>query len=302
MPLRVFAQVVFRSGSMEPDLAMLSDELNFDTGDGGMHGGPFSQVLEHRRRNILQMVQKSLAQRNVALAYQPVVRTDQLGQVAFYEGLVRVLDDAGRVIPAKEFISEIEDNELGRMIDCRAIELGLRALADNPGLRLSINMSARSIGYSPWIRALNAGLASDDSVGERLILEITESSAMQMPELVTSFMADLQSQGIAFALDDFGAGYTAFRFFKDFFFDVIKIDGQFITGIAQSSDNQVLTRALVSIARHFDMFTVAECVESQDDIAILQDIGVDCLQGYYFGSPSMESPTWREAGDQRSSG
>ncbi len=269
---------------------MLSDPLSFDRGEDGAHGGPLSRVLAERDRNILKMVENSLIRKNVALAYQPVVRSDQLGQVAFYEGLVRVLDESGRVIPAKEFINQIEDNELGRLIDCRAIELGLRALADDPTLRLSINMSARSIGYAPWIRSLNAGLAQDDTIGERLILEITESSAMQMPELVTSFMADLQSQGIAFALDDFGAGYTAFRFFKDFFFDVIKIDGQFITGIAHSADNQVLTRALVSIARHFDMFTVAECVESQDDIAILKDIGVDCLQGYYFGSPVMESP------------
>ncbi|WP_039019393.1 EAL domain-containing protein [Halocynthiibacter namhaensis] len=269
---------------------MLSDELKFDTGDEGTGGGPLSRVLAHRDRDILQMVHKSLVNRNVALAYQPIVRSDQLDQISFHEGLVRVLDENGRIIPAKEFINQIENNELGRLIDCRAIELGLRALADDQSLRLSINMSARSIGYAPWVKALNAGLAQNDTIGERLILEITESSAMQMPELVTSFMADLQSQGIAFALDDFGAGYTAFRFFKDFFFDVIKIDGQFITGIANNSDNQVLTRALVSIARHFDMFTVAECVESQDDIAVLQDIGIDCLQGYYFGSPTMVNP------------
>ena len=269
---------------------MLSDELKFDTGDEGTSGGPLSRVLAHRDRDILQMVHKSLINRNVALAYQPIVRSDQLDQISFHEGLVRILDENGRIIPAKEFINQIENNELGRLIDCRAIELGLRALADDQSLRLSINMSARSIGYAPWVKALNAGLAQNDTIGERLILEITESSAMQMPELVTSFMADLQSQGIAFALDDFGAGYTAFRFFKDFFFDVIKIDGQFITGIANNSDNQVLTRALVSIARHFDMFTVAECVESQDDIAVLQDIGVDCLQGYYFGSPTMVNP------------
>ncbi len=274
---------------------MLSDELKFDTGDDGRDGGPLSRMLEHRDRNILQLVHKSLATRNVALAYQPIVRSGQLGQIAFYEGLIRVMDESGRIIPAKDFISQIEDNELGRLIDCRSIELGLRALADDPTLRLSINMSARSIGYAPWIKALNAGLAVNDTIGERLILEITESSAMQMPELVTSFMADLQNQGIAFALDDFGAGYTAFRFFKDFFFDVIKIDGQFITGIAHSADNQVLTRALVSIAQHFEMFTVAECVESQDDIAVLQDIGVDCLQGYYFGSPTMASPAEQEA-------
>jgi predicted signal transduction protein with EAL and GGDEF domain len=68
--------------------------------------------------------------------------------------------------------------------------------------------------------------------------------------------------GISFALDDFGAGYTAFRYFRDFFFDMIKIDGQFIRGIASNPDNQVLTQALASIGKHFDMFTVAESVET----------------------------------------
>ena len=66
----------------------------------------------------------------------------------------------------------------------------------------------------------------------------------------------------AFALDDFGAGFTSFRYLREFYFDIIKIDGQFIRGISDNPDNQVLTQALLSIAHHFDMFAVAESVES----------------------------------------
>jgi EAL domain-containing protein (putative c-di-GMP-specific phosphodiesterase class I) len=119
-----------------------------------------------------------------------------------------------------------------------------------------------------------------------------------MPDLVSVFMTELQALGISFALDDFGAGYTAFRYFKDFYFDMVKIDGAFIRGIASTPDNQVLTKALVSIARHFDMYTVAEFVETQEDADYLVSIGIDCLQGHYFGAATID-PIWNERTAQK---
>ena len=144
-------------------------------------------------------------------------------------------------------------------------------------------------------------LSNDKTLGERLILEITESSAMQAPEIVVDFMEDLQMRGICFALDDFGAGHTAIRYFKDFFFDVLKIDGQFIRGIANDPDNRALTAALLSIARHFDMKTVAECIENPEDAAVLSEMGVDCLQGYYFAAPTTR-PSWLHSVSKRAMG
>ena len=253
---------------------------------------PLDFAVEERDRATMSMVRKAIHTQNVRLAYQPVVQAARPDQPAFYEGLIRILDDTGRVIPARDFIETVEMTELGRQIDCLSLEMGLAALAENPFLRLSINMSARSIGYSQWMKILRRGLAVDDTVAERLILEITESSAMVMPDLVTVFMQDLQCEGVCFALDDFGAGYTSFRYLREFYFDIIKIDGQFINGIAKQPDNQVLTQALLSIAQHFEMFTVAEGIESAEDAAFLTDIGIDCLQGYYFGVPTL-SPTWK---------
>jgi len=219
------------------------------------------------------------------------MRASSHSKVAFYEGLIRILDATGRIIPAKEFMPSIEATELGREIDVLALRMGLQALRTHPGLRLSINMSARSIGYSAWNKTLQRNLKQDPTIGERLILEITESSAMLVPELVVDFMDDLQPHGVCFALDDFGAGYTAIRYFKDFFFDILKIDGQFIRGIANNPDNRAITAALISIAEHFDMLTVAECVENQADTALLTEMGVDCLQGYFFCAPSTQ-PSW----------
>jgi len=122
-----------------------------------------------------------------------------------------------------------------------------------------------------------------------------------MPEIVGYFMSDLHSRGISFALDDFGAGYTAFRFFREFQFDIVKIDGQFSRDIANNSDNQVLMAALIAIADQFDMFTVAEEVERQDDLDYLRKSGVRCVQGYLTGSPDM-APVWfRNAAANRSS-
>jgi len=260
---------------------------------------PLDAAIDDRRQGTLDMVRRALDERRGVLAYQPVVQARLPGRPAFYEGLIRILDPAGRVIPARDFITEVETTELGRRIDCLALEQGLMALAAEPGIRLSINMSARSIGYPAWLATLERGLRHDPNIAERLILEITESSAIVMPDLVSVFMSDMQARGICFALDDFGAGYTSFRYLKDFYFDIIKIDGQFIRGITQSPDNQVLTQALVSIARHFDMFTVAESVETAEDARFLIDIGVDCLQGYFFGVPTTQAP-WEQTRPARS--
>ncbi len=254
---------------------------------------PLSAAVNQRDQDTLDMVKDALATKRAVLAYQPVVQSQATSRPAFYEGLVRILDGTGRPIPAKDFMSEVEDTETGRMIDCLSLELGLQTLAQEPDVRLSINMSARSIGYSRWMRTLEAGLALNPTIAERLILEIEEKSAMTTPEVVASFMRELQTKGISFALDDFGAGYTSFRYLRDFYFDIVKIDGQFTRNISRSADNQVVVAALQSVGRQFDMFTVAENVESAKDAQMLISMGIDCLQGYHFGAPSL-SPPWKE--------
>jgi len=256
-------------------------------------GSPLAVAVDQRDRHALVMVAEAVRHGNLRLAFQPVVQSGAIGKIAFYEGLIRILDKTGRTIPARDFIGAVETSELGREIDCAALEMGLRALARHPTLRLSINMSARSIGYPRWKQVLNRILEREPTVAERLILEITEASAMLVPELVIAFMHDLQHQGVTFALDDFGAGFTSFRYLRDFYFDIVKIDGQFIRGVHADADNQVLTKALVAIAQQFDMFTVAESVENAADSHWLVQAGVDCQQGYLFGAPTV-SPPWKE--------
>lgn len=253
---------------------------------------PLDNAVARRDQGIMAMVTGALSRKEVMLAFQPVMQVRSGDLPAFYEGFIRVMDETGRIIPAREFMGTVETTEMGRIIDCLSLEMGLDALSRDTSLRLAINMSARSIAYPRWGRTLRRGLKNCPTAAERLILEISEDSAMVMPDIVLVFMTDMQKQGISFALDDFGAGMTSFRYLKQFLFDFIKIDGQFIRGIADNADNQCMTRALVAIAREFDMATVAESVENVRDAKVLADMGVDCLQGYFFGAPTV-TPPWK---------
>jgi EAL domain-containing protein (putative c-di-GMP-specific phosphodiesterase class I) len=248
---------------------------------------PLEYAVSVRDRDVLTMVRTALATDNCQLAMQPVCTSKPGYPVAFYECLIRVMDETGRVIPAAQFMGEIEETSLGRDIDAASLKLAFRLLKQHPTTRLSVNVSARSLGDAAWRRVLDSELASSAFHADRLILEISEDSAMQLPEVVIRFMEEMQPYGLAFALDDFGAGMTAFRHLKDFFFDLVKVDSHFTRNIDQDPDNQVLAEALITVAHQFEMFAVAEGVESQAEADFLISIGVDCVQGYHFGVPKF---------------
>lgn len=252
---------------------------------------PFSNAMARTKKDAMTLVHRALIGGRAALAFQPIVSARAPHTVIFYEGLIRIPDETGRIIPARDFMPHVEEIELGRQIDCAALEVGLKHLAITPDLRISINLSARSIGYGKWNDILGRALRRDPAIGERLILEITESSTILLPDLVMSFMKDLRKRGITFALDDFGAGTTSFRYLRDFQFDIVKVDEQFIRNVAHNTDNQVLVQALISIAEHFGMHTIAEAVENPIDSDWLTEHGIDCLKGYFYGMPTL-SPPW----------
>ena len=265
----------------------------FKQGQNGPNAAqsPLDIAVENRDSQTMEMVRAAIEHKNTLLAYQPVMMSNDPTKVGFYEGLIRVLDETGRIIPAKDFIGIIKGTELGHKIDSLSLNMGLKALFENQSLRLSINMSALSIGFGPWKQNFCRWIERDKTIAERLILEITESSAMGSPQSVVKFMDEFQLLGVSFALDDFGSGHTALRYFKDFFFDVLKIDGQFIKSIDTDPDNQALVKAMIGIAKHFDMLTVAEFVETRAEAETLIALGTDCLQGYFFSAPSTR-PRW----------
>ena len=125
------------------------------------HDNPLNFAVTSRDRQLIEMVTDAVKNDRVMLAYQAIVPAGAPARPALYEGLIRVMDTTGRIIPACDFIAEIEATETGRIIDCIALEQGLKAMHDYPDLRLAINMSARSIGYPRWNEILRRGLRGD---------------------------------------------------------------------------------------------------------------------------------------------
>ncbi|SEK56773.1 EAL domain, c-di-GMP-specific phosphodiesterase class I (or its enzymatically inactive variant) [Roseivivax marinus] len=254
---------------------------------------PLVEAVLARDREAEGAARTAIRHGQVRLAYQPVVQAASTERTAFWEGFARVLDETGRVLPAADFLPAIAEDEDARRLDCMALDRGIAALIRVPALRLAVNLSARSIGYRPWRRALERGLKRDATLGERLILEINEESAMQVPEIAGAFMTEMQAEGIAFALDDVGAGRTSLRHLAELPVDILKIDGRFTRDLDTRADAQAVVRAVAALARELDLFTVAEKVETAGDAALLTDIGIDCLQGYFFAAPTL-SPPWAD--------
>jgi len=248
---------------------------------------PLSVAVAEDEARAVDMVADAVRQRRLRLAYHRVVLARKTERTGFHEGLIRVLDPGGRVIPAREFMGAVEMQELGRQIDCAALAMAFDALVRHPHLRLSVNISARSMGWPRWLRLMQGGLQRHPGIGDRLILEIGEASAMAVPDLLAGLMAELRPKGISFALDGFGAGPFALRHLREVHFDLIKFDAQFTRDIHAHADNQVLVSAFLSIARQFDMLTVAQGVERTAEAAWLAELGVDCLQGYLFCAPKL---------------
>jgi EAL domain-containing protein (putative c-di-GMP-specific phosphodiesterase class I) len=233
-------------------------------------------------------VAQALAQGRVGFHYQPVVQAKNPRMPAFFEVLARLATPSGELLPAGAFLPAVEGGPLGRAIDRLALAHALKTLKANPGLRLAINMSPLSMGDEEWLDILAAAARDGSGACGRLILEITEAAAIRDAGQTLDFMNHVRATGCAFALDDFGAGATGFKYFRDFRFDMVKIDGSFVDGVAKARDAQVLVECLAAVARHFEMLTVAERVEQEADAAWLRGLGIDCLQGWLYGRPSAE--------------
>ncbi len=248
---------------------------------------PFAVAVSAADRETLDMVRFALGHKRMRLAFQPVVYSADPAIIGYYKAYIRLLDPQNGVIPAGAFMGVAETQPLGREIDVASLQLGLHTLQRNPGIRIAISMSARSVGYKPWVQSLRSAIRSHPGIGRGLILEISEASAMLMPDVLLPFMEELRAADIAFTLDDFGAGATSLQLLEDMQFDIAKIDGQFVRGVDRSPRSQAIVRAAVSLAREFAMFPVAEAVETVAEATWLRDQGVGCLQGYLFGAPEV---------------
>ncbi len=239
-----------------------------------------------RRATIRMEVAKAIAEDRVILAYQPVVSARKGHPVAFYEGLVRLVSEDGIPIPTSQFMPYVDETSLGPAIDCAVLRIALVALADDPCLRLSINIGPGTIKCDEWLDTLAEAQVDSPGLLYRLIVEVTENCELNCNPDMVNFLNKIRAFGCATAIDDFGAGRTSLAHLRVFGFDVVKIDRTLAQGIALDADKQVMVRSIISIARHFDMLVVGEFVETAADSAMLASLGVDCLQGYLYGEPT----------------
>ncbi len=242
----------------------------------------------------------ALNDRRIGLAFEPVVDT-QSRRTAFYECLMRIDRSDGGIAQANEIIPVAERLGLVRMLDYRVLELVVNELAAAPNLVASVNVSPASTVDPEWWNGLDALLSADKSVAQRLIIEITETAAIQDVDDARGFVTRVKDIGCRIAIDDFGAGYTSFRNLRKLGVDIVKIDGAFVQNIVQSSDDRAFVQTMVDLAHRLGLKTVAEWVQDEEAARLVSSWGCDLLQGALIGLATREKP-WLTAKDRAANG
>ncbi len=245
------------------------------------------------RKEVAQVnsVQNAINENRLQLAFQPIIHSHS-GEIYSHECLLRMRDESGNVQSAGALIPIAEKLGMIEMIDFFVMERVIEELEAYPEMRLGFNVSNLTTDNPRWLRSFSQ-LLKKPEIAERIVVEITETAANHDMRQTAYFVAALQNLGCQVALDDFGAGYTSFRQLKTLSLDMVKIDGAYIIGLEENSENLLFIKTLVEFNRSYGLSTVAECVESGEVAKILMDAGVDFLQGYYFGVPTL-TPPWRE--------
>jgi len=183
---------------------------------------------------------------------------------------------------------------LVRQVDRRVLEMAVAELHAFPNVTLAVNVSGTVASDRCWLESFVDYVRTNKGVASRIVVELTETAALNDFEEGTRFISNLREMGCRVAIDDFGAGFTSFHNLKMLRVDIVKIDGAFVRGLAGCRENQIFVRTLVELAKHFQLETVAEWVGSDEEAALLENMGVDYFQGYHYGEPSM-SPVWRNS-------
>lgn len=247
------------------------------------------RVRQREYIKIGEQVTRAMQEERVVFAYQPVV-ISATGETAYYETLIRMIDEKGEIVAAGAFVPVAERLGLMRDLDRYTLEMAIADLLSDPEITLALNISSLTASDRGWLRALVSHVKGKPEVASRLIIEITETAALDDFEDSARFVAAVRDLGCKVALDDFGSGYTSFRHLKSLTVDVVKIDGSFVINLGENPDNLLFIRTLLNLADGFGIQTVAECVQSPEDAALLKTEGVDFMQGFYYGRPQVGRP------------
>lgn len=240
-------------------------------------------------------IRDSIARGRLALLAQPIVPVKASGPVkhAYFEVLVRLLDDDESHISPGDFLSAAERYQLMEELDRWVVGKTLELLARNlPGLkasgaRFAVNLSGQSLGSEAFLGFVQQQLESTRVPPGLICFEITETVAVANLQRAQAFMHTLRKTGCRFSLDDFGTGLSSFAYLKLFPVDTLKIDGSFIRDLPSNVVSQSVVAAISEVARVMQLETVAEFVQDDATLELLAKLGITWGQGYLLGEPTL---------------
>jgi EAL domain-containing protein (putative c-di-GMP-specific phosphodiesterase class I)/GGDEF domain-containing protein len=269
-----------------------------ETGDENLLRQDISGAEQREEMGIANYLGQAVKENRLKLAYQPVIDS-KTGKVAHYEALLRLFTDDGKISSAGTLIPIAERMGFMPMIDKIVLEKIIVELRHDHEVQLAVNVSNLTTQDPGWLAILKRAIDETPEIGPRLIVEITETAVHRDIKHMAYFCAEVQSTGALIALDDFGSGYTSFKQLKALSIDVVKIDGSFIRDLTDNADSRFFVKTLLDFTRGFGLKSVAEFVETGEIAKMLMDLGVDYLQGYYFGKP-VNYRKWLKEGEYSS--
>jgi diguanylate cyclase (GGDEF)-like protein len=252
---------------------------------------PNAEREAQRRENVraTDEIVAALNERRIFVAYETVAAAADR-RPAFYECLMRVRRTDGSLLGAGDVIPVAERLGLVRLLDHRVLELVVDEMMATPSLQASVNVSPGSTTDPNWWNGLGSLLRAQPGVAERLIIEITESAAIDDIDETRGFVARVKDLGCRIAIDDFGAGYTSFRNLRKLGVDIVKIDGAFVQNMIRSEDDRAFVRTLIDLGKRLKLATVAEWVQDERAARLLESWGCDYIQGALVGLATTERP------------
>lgn len=252
--------------------------------DGSMH----ERVVE--RLSLESQLRRAIEQRQLRTFFQPIVDLGT-GAVRGLEALAR-WPDTGRDVSPSVFIPVAEEagliDELGRLVlrqACLTLSDWRRRGIVGPEVTVSVNVSVRQISDATLIDEVRAALREADLPPGSLVLEITESTLIENPQLVRFVLDELLALGVGVELDDFGTGYSSLTVLHEFPGRALKIDRAFVETMVNRSQSETIVRSIVGLAHSLGLRVIAEGIEDADQLQALEQLGCEYGQGYHFSRP-----------------
>ena len=241
------------------------------------------------RLTLENSLRKAVENEELVAYYQPQVDL-RTGEITGVEALVRWQHQKFGLVPPDKFIPLAEETGVILEIDewmmktaCRQIKNWEREGIAN--IRVAVNLSTRQFRQKNLTEKV-AQILNDSAVQpENLCLEITENEVMHNIETTVEILQALKKMGVLLSLDDFGTGYSSLSYLKRFPIDILKIDRTFVNGIPSDRDDTAISTAIVVLAHSMELKVIAEGVEKSEQIAFLQSLQCDEIQGFYFSRP-----------------